>query len=226
MTEPLSDIKADLKCVECNLSFKFSVVLRSHHQLSHKADMIGTPLVECYFCDKTFSSTMSRNFHNSQVHEFYSGTKTKIGAKYLRKTTCPECGKQVVWNILKHHIRRVHENILQKSMCSQCDFEGKDLKLHFKRNHTIDRNQSCPHCGVVFKQLGSHLKNTNCGRNGEDINIKQNCILCNKLFATKDQLRKHNRNIHDQVKDKHCSHCEYKTYSSFNLNLHIKNNHI
>ena len=59
----------DLKGVECNLSFKFSVVLRSHHQLSHKADMIGMSLVECYFCDKTFSSTMSRNFHNSQVHE-------------------------------------------------------------------------------------------------------------------------------------------------------------
>ena len=169
---------------------------------------------------------MSRNFHNSQVHEVYSGTKTKIGAKFLRKTTCPECGKQVVWNILKHHIRRVHENILKKSKCSQCDFEGIYLQLHFKRKHTNDFYQTCPYCGVVFKRLGSHLENTNCGRNAEDIIIKPNCSLCNKCFATKDQLRKHNRNIHDQVKDKQCSHCEYKTYSSFNLNLHIKNKHI
>ena len=96
MSNLLSDNELNLKCIECNLPFKFSVVFKSHLRITHKAGIIGMPSVECSFCDKTFSSRRSRNFHYSQVHEFYSGC---VGAKGSKKTPCPKCGKLIVWSI-------------------------------------------------------------------------------------------------------------------------------
>ena len=45
------------------------------------------------------------------------------------------------------------------------------------------------------------------------------------MFTLPDSVEKHVKQVHDQIKNKLCPFCEYKTYSNFNLKLHVTKMH-
>eukprot|EP00092_Neocalanus_flemingeri_P003632 GFUD01003899.1.p1 GENE.GFUD01003899.1~~GFUD01003899.1.p1 ORF type:complete len:772 (+),score=154.39 GFUD01003899.1:38-2353(+) len=48
------------------------------------------------------------------------------------------------------------------------------------------------------------------------------CEVCGKYFEKRKYLSEHNRIIHSKAFNFHCNHCDYKTYGSRNLLLHMK----
>ena len=45
------------------------------------------------------------------------------------------------------------------------------------------------------------------------------------MFCSKEALKRHTNNIHLNLKDKLCPHCDYKTHVNFNLRIHIMRVH-
>ena len=51
------------------------------------------------------------------------------------------------------------------------------------------------------------------------------CELCDKILVDKQHLKKHVDIVHKKIKNTLCDLCDYKTYSLFNLRLHMSNVH-
>ena len=130
---------------------------------------------------------------------------------------------------LEDHMNRKHIDPLKnKKNCSKCEYVAPPnaLKHHFESKHTTNTIRACTFCGEIFKNVQGHPERTNCGRELKDFNIKVPCLYCTKHFANKGQLNKHVKEIHNQVRDKQCDQCDYNTYDSGNLKLHINKQHL
>ena len=98
------------------------------------------------------------------------------------------------------------------------------MKIHFKKRHTNDTKETCSYCGVIFKCLKKHLERTGCG--GE-VKLQQfPCSRCNKIFTRIEELKMHDKRIHQKIKDRICPKCPYATYSPYNLKLHTTKMHV
>jgi len=51
------------------------------------------------------------------------------------------------------------------------------------------------------------------------------CDKCDAKFTTRQSLRKHLKDIHQKVRNRTCLHCEYTTYSGYNLKIHVAKMH-
>ena len=167
-------------------------------------------------CPSTNCNATRRNSQNLEKH--------KIDAHSDMKVTCPHCGKTLGETSLSSHIKHLHTGEIH--LCSKCSFSTKNnstLKAHFKRLHTSWK-ESCQFCGKIVKGLKSHLRATMCGKEVDDRN-KVPCPKCPRILRSKSKLIQHTSHIHDGIKDKYCTQCSYKTYSSHNLRLHVSNVH-
>ena len=78
---------------------------------------------------------------------------------------------------------------------------------------------------MTFKFLKQHFRATMCGKDVDDRKV----IPCPKCpvtnFRGNTHLKRHIREIHEGIKDKHCPQCSYTTYSSYNLKMHVSKVH-
>ena len=72
-------------CNDCNLSFKYNVVLKMHNSSVHKANKKRSFIRSCILCEMKFNSKISLVFHKSKEHNIY--TKPLKG---LRSGFCPQ----------------------------------------------------------------------------------------------------------------------------------------
>lgn len=121
---------------------------------------------------------------------------------------CPICEKKVRKYLLLRHIRGVHDK-QQYSMersnrnlkvygCNDCDeffSKRQELRQHEYIKHTSDAKiYECSICGTVFRKL----KLFNVHRfTHEPLNVK--CETCNKVYARKAALYKHNKKYHPEL---------------------------
>ena len=208
-------------CSECNITFKFEINLMKHLDISHKGLEIGQKLIKCQWCEEKCGTHLSLKFHQAQAHKHFSNVNLR---QHLRgvPATCHICGVTVRY--LEDHMNINHINPNKnKKKCSKCEYVGRpyDLKNHFESKHTTNTIKACTFCGGTFKYVKIHLERTNCEREPKDFNIKAPCLYCTKILSTKDQLSKHVKIIHKQVRDKQCDQCNYNTYDAGNLKLHI-----
>ena len=201
-------------CTKCKLSFKFSSVYQMHLSIVHNSKIQEN--IKCIICFANFDTRKSLRFHNSQDHGLFDDGQSL--------STCFICGASV--KQLREHVRNVHEQV-EKVKCTYCEKEYKnkyELSKHFKRNH--ESIAPCASCGKIFKCLSRHLKTTNCGGDPGHVKKKVQCNICGKLISTKEKLKVHTKQIHNQVRDKQCDRCEYNTYNVGNLRLHINTQHL
>ena len=120
----------------------------------------------------------------------------------------------------------MHEKV-EQFKCAYCEKEFKKYELinHIKKKHE-NIAIPCVFCGELFKSMNRHLKRTNCGGGPKLIKKKVQCNVCGKMISCKETLQVHTKQIHNQVRDKQCDRCEYNTYSSGNLRLHINKQHL
>ena len=204
-----------LNCNKCKLYFKFGSVYKMHISIVHNSRIQEE--MKCIRCSEHFDTRKSLRFHNSQEHGIYAEGESL--------STCLICGTSV--KQLRDHVRHMHEQG-EHFKCTYCEKEFKakyELTNHIRRKHETIAS-SCAFCGKLFKFLDRHLKTTNCGGDPDNIKKKVECNICGKCMSTKEKLKTHVKQIHNQVRDKQCDRCEYNTYSGGNLRLHINTQHL
>ena len=145
--------------------------------------------------------------------------KNHIESEHKESVPCPKCGMiYKTQAIVNRHILRVHSE-KERFKCSQCDYRTNiswDVKAHYERNHTDTYLNPCEFCGNIFKDLKRH----SCLAKG-----RIPCTKCDKTFPHTNEMKLHIKRIHENVKNKACEQCSYRTYSGFNLRLHVKKMH-
>lgn len=120
---------------------------------------------------------------------------------------CPICGKKIRKYLLLRHMRGVHDkqNAMERAKsnlkiygCNDCgEFfcKRQELRQHEYVSHTSNAKlYECSICGTVFRKL----KLFNVHRfTHEPQNVK--CETCNKVYARKAALYKHNKKYHPEL---------------------------
>ena len=110
--------------------------------------------------------------------------------------------------------------------CHKCTYKTKTLsniKIHTRICNSNNTEIPCDICGKTFKTptgLGQH--HSFCGRQSQKNYF---CEQCPNSFSRKGGLTMHTMQFHTDSKSLLCEHCDYKTYSTFNLRLHIGKKH-
>ena len=168
--------KVLFNCNDCNLSFKYELVLKMHISTVHKASKKRSYILICTICEMKFNSKISLVFHYSKDHSIFTKPQKSWKAGF-----CPEC--QTKQLCILDHMNRVH--LLPKIQCNQCNFETRSkqsLDLHFNRRHTDSTKEQCTSCGQIFKNLRRHHTNTSCGKSSQKLTEKASCQQCGKLL--------------------------------------------
>ena len=203
--------KLNISCNLCTEKFNKVSELKLHNSISHIEETLEDKHC-CHICGDEFKKKSAMKYHIKAKHEAV-------------KLPCPYCGE--CFQEMETHVKNIHENSMQK--CSLCDFQSRRtyaLRLHTKNIHSNVKQKTCEFCGELRKDLKKHLERTKCG---QGINVEERkdieCEQCGKKFTTTDSLKKHTKAIHMNVKNMQCNYCDYKTYSGYNLKLHITKMH-
>eukprot|EP00088_Acartia_fossae_P005278 TRINITY_DN12315_c0_g1_i7.p1 TRINITY_DN12315_c0_g1~~TRINITY_DN12315_c0_g1_i7.p1 ORF type:complete len:621 (+),score=125.13 TRINITY_DN12315_c0_g1_i7:73-1935(+) len=226
-----------LRCHLCTFKAKSGIGLERHAFEKHEANRLctqcghlsdtfkdyiaheGSHVYNCEVCSK---SVMGRK--NLQVHmKLHDETKKEEDlVKEISKIPCDICGQLLRENSIYSHMRFVHGSELVK--CDLCDFStNAKFKLTIHRRLHFKKAAECPDCGKVVKNLKRH-RLRKCGDSKEE-KERFPCHLCNKTFAFKEGLDRHIKHIHQKIMNFHCEQCDYRTYSGFNLRLHVSKMH-
>ena len=166
---------------------------------------------QCAECAKTFYRKEQLDHHHKWHHE-------------VEPQKCPMC--PAVIKDVEGHMKNCHTGELMT--CSACPYTSRrkaDIDGHYRKVHTDLNKETCSVCGETFKGLKRHLERTKCGT-GKKAEATIPCPEgCPKMFTLQDTVDKHIRQVHRKIKNKICPFCEYKTYSGFNLKLHVTKMH-
>lgn len=209
--------------------YKFETSLVRHYMRIHEKpkDCCG----ETYTVYKVYRRHLTKFHHNFQCAEcaetFYRKEQLERHQKWQHETEpqkCPVC--PAVIKDVDMHMKNCHTGDLMT--CSACPYSSRrkaDIEQHYRKVHTDLNKKTCPVCGETFKGLKLHLERTKCGT-GKKAEANIPCPEgCPKMFTLQSTVDKHIRQVHLQIKNKICPFCDYKTYSRFNLNLHVTKMH-
>ena len=110
--------------------------------------------------------------------------------------------------------------------CKKCTYKTKalsNMKIHTRICNYDNTEIPCDICGKTFQTpTGLEQHHRFCGRQNQKNYF---CEQCPKSFSRKGGLTMHTMQFHTDSKSLLCEHCDYKTYSTFNLRLHIGKKH-
>ena len=167
-----------------------------------------------------FSTTTSPSLSEKDIHE---GPKQNDVKNYK----CDICGKMFfkLKNLRWH--QKFHKGPNKCGICGKSYTVMADLKDHQEIVHQLRNIYSCGKCEHVCKsslELRNHLETVHGGR-------KYHCNQCDKNFATRGGLRKHNNFFHlgkyrkSIEKNEKCKLCSKAFERSSQLEYHIKSVH-
>lgn len=161
---------------------------------------------KCEICDKAFKRSSEVSNH-TQIHR---------GIEYA----CEVCGFTTINKFsLRMHHRRVHQRDF-RYRCDQCDkgfMSNYDLEDH-KASHLGRKTFICEFCGNAYSQksyLVAHKRVIH--RIQKSAPKEFQCNICNKSFATEQNLRNH-VGLHSQTFL--CAQCGKKFATNHALKLH------
>ena len=114
-----------------------------------------------------------------------------------------------------------------------------DVLIHMKVSWRAHAHSTCDAQAVSVQSMSTfmkssvgdsplwwvlHLERTSCGT-GKKAEANIPCPQCTKMFTLPNTVEKHIRQVHLKIKNMMCHFCDYKTYSRFNLNLHVTKMH-
>jgi KRAB domain-containing zinc finger protein len=203
----------DPSSLECQLCGEHCT---SVEYLQQHVDLHSTPLsgeIKCAFlqCTRIFSSSTELKQHK-KTHFVFS------------RVSCHFCGKLFCRKInLKVHIKR---HITERSYV--CDFPGCSFSAWFP-DHLIFHKKMV-HTSILYTCLlcGKDIKSIDCyqshvaSHNTEKPGIYK-CLVrrCKKLCKDGDELKKHIKKVHEDVKKFQCNECGTRCVSKERLISHL-----
>ena len=137
-----------IKCPDCDFKTNYKERLRKH-MMQHEGKIYET----CPICSKKYIGRTNLRTHMLNRHE------------KREKTTCPEpsCGKTVLTQCLKRHLKLHSQDQDRHFQCEDCDYKARDkynLKLHRGKMHEDNPlvKEQCSHCDVQTTSISNHIK--------------------------------------------------------------------
>ncbi|XP_059617586.1 zinc finger protein 626-like [Phlebotomus argentipes] len=200
--DQVMDIKKEIEdsdCYEPRDEFIDSEIVKEEYDIQDETSNLVTKKIdaqeeeqhECPLCEKVYQSAHSLgvhfNIHNCRDKKFL----------YRKSYKCGICGKDFMnKSSLLRHIT-IHSNVrnFECALCSKKFKSKQNIGRHMKI-HT-QRPQPCPQCKNILKNLISlkyHVK-FHC-QVTKHLRQKGICTICNKAYATKYSLNRHNKRLH------------------------------
>ena len=225
-----------LSCNKCDFKGKY---LKEHLQSIHSEKRRKVELATCEFCQKVLTKS-NINVHLNAVH-----------SKDSKMYECERCHQSFrLKQYLKKHYENVHDESrdlkcklcekifrgkqklsihvkghnLEVLSCNRCDYKGKWLTSHIKKQHSNKE---------IIKKKARKLKKTQClvclkfvtgikrhmVTHSNDLNYE--CIFCHQKYKSGNGLEHHIQSLHGE-KSFPCKHCSKMFSTKQTRNCHEK----
>ncbi|XP_063632101.1 GDNF-inducible zinc finger protein 1-like isoform X5 [Cydia splendana] len=166
----------------------------------------------CKECNKLFSSTLKLKNHTRVVH---------LGIKRNKCGYCGEKFAELNWKL--DHLEKVHGIKKPEFKCTVCNKKfscSKSLRNHKRGFHLMEKDQTCPDCGMKFfqKHTLKHHMTIHTGMRAFQ------CAVCSKAFSRRSTLREHMR-IHNNDRRFKCEHCNMAFVQKCSWKGHMRSKH-
>ena len=193
---------AALSCDLCDYS-AFGIEMQVHLRTAHNISSY-----QCKICEELCINWDGLFVHVTETH----------GKLVFRCKLCPK--RFTTKRTLKMHKSNCHKTEYQCDKCGSFQQSKTHLKVHLNRHNKVKTVQ-CKNCDLKF------CTNTECKRHNlyKHSKKKVTCNLCGALLASKENLRKHLNEHHEQGRPYPCPECN-KVYNRRNsFYYHVKNEH-
>ena len=191
-------------CLQCGKAVKNRFVLKGH-QIVH----INLKPHQCEKCSKCFKNKADLIKHQARHN-------------MDKPHACPQCEKSLSSKGKLRDHQTLHSN-LRAFICDQCKtaFKRKQYLQNHQIIHLAIKPITCDQCSFTTKHqytLKQHIKSNHEG-------VRYECNMCDKHFLGKKYLNEHKKFKHDEEKTLKCSFCQYKSWSSEDINAHKQRKH-
>ena len=178
-----------------------------------KTEKLSQSGLKCNHCGKEFNEHQLLIDHISEVHPPHQAqTVEEISEpKEIKCDLCPKTFLSEKWF-------KIHKCLLPCHLCGKSLFNRYSLNVHMKSQHYAEKPFKCTLCHRSFVNntiLKQHVKNSHGER-------KYKCDKCPTTFNFECEKNKHERAVHQGIRDIICSYCPQMFKDNSTLYNHIR----
>ncbi|XP_029311524.1 histone-lysine N-methyltransferase PRDM9 [Cottoperca gobio] len=195
-----------LKCGQCEATFKKSGFLKRHEQLVH----LNAKSYSCDRCGKAFTTSGNLKQHQkSNTCMKYHCTSEPFSCSFCQFSFTMK-------SYLIKHVKRHHP----VEYLAHCDSDSLVYQLEEEEEQVEEKGEKeyvCPHCGKSCASTKAFKAHT-CF---QQVKVLYLCTDCGKGFTNHYGLKQHQR-IHTGEKPYSCPHCSKSFSYTGQLNVHLR----